>query len=101
MQKINQPPDTGGINATSSASEKTVCSSAYSQLRASRTFFLWSASAGNFPISIFQNCSQFKGDGGANSIDSQPVASLSWAKNKTRMTNERSTGRFQQQLSAG
>ena len=43
-----QPPDTGGIRATSSSSAKIASGAAYSQFRASRTFERWAASCGKF-----------------------------------------------------
>src|SRR6185436_7616206 len=85
----------------SSASLKRVCAVAYSPLQVRRVLARCAASAGNFFSKAVHNSSPDSADGDTSSVELQPVASLSWAKNKTRMTNEISTERFEQQFSAG
>src|SRR5271155_4518573 len=99
MRENFHPPETGGINATSSASVNCVSLPAYSQFRASRTVLRCAASAGNLPNNSVQSCSTFAGCD-VSSKSAQPVTSLSWAKNSTRMVNKISTGGFQQQFSS-
>src|ERR1017187_1004146 len=95
-----QPPETGGRSATSSLSAKMASGAAYSQFRASRTLGRCAASAGKRCNSSVQSCGVFSGDAAASSTALQPVASLSWAKNKTRMAL-RFCSNFNQQFSAG
>src|ERR1017187_2054370 len=94
-----QPPETGGRSATSSLSAKMASGAAYSQFRASRTLGRCAASAGKRCNSSVQSCGVFSGDAAASSTALQPVASLSWAKNKTRMAL-RFCSNFNQQFSA-
>src|SRR5438309_170865 len=80
-----QPPDTGGISATSSLSSNCVSAPAYSELQASRTVRRCVSSAGNFFNNAAQSASPPIGAGTASSTDAQPVASFSWAKKRIRI----------------
>jgi hypothetical protein len=80
----DHPPETGGINATSSEFENRASAGVYSKFLASRTLERCPANSGNLLSNSVHSSTAVTDDENAISTESHFVASLSWEKNKIR-----------------